>query len=268
MEFPANKTRVITGLLLALIPLSGIFFQGWVLFLILAVFCTLAQWEFQQLFKSISFDFRYKVITPICTFLILLAFKQGTETWPLLAYLATFWTAGILFLVRYSNDAENTNFYAPLIFLCGVTYIPLSFQFFMQFSQAELFLVLLAAAATDTAAYYTGIAFGKKKIWPSISPKKSWAGSFGGLTACVIVTLIMGLSFGTAPFWAWLLLGVALNIAAQMGDFFESALKRSLAVKDSGTLLPGHGGLLDRVDSLLLVVPVYALLRACQPFFG
>ena len=76
-----------------------------------------------------------------------------------------------------------------------------------------------------------------------------------------------GLRLGQAPLWAWLVLGALLNISAQMGDFFESALKRSLAVKDSGALLPGHGGLLDRIDSLLLALPCYVLLRLALPFF-
>ena len=110
--------------------------------------------------------------------------------------------------------------------------------------------------------------WGKKKIWPRISPKKSWAGSLGGMGACVLTTLVFGLALGNgAPVWQWLVLGAGLNVAAQMGDFFESALKRSLDVKDSGSILPGHGGLLDRVDSLLLVIPTYGLVRMLHPFF-
>ena len=78
---------------------------------------------------------------------------------------------------------------------------------------------------------------------------------------------LFGTTFGSAIWWQWILLGVALNIAAQLGDFFESALKRSLDVKDSGTILPGHGGLLDRVDGLLLSAPVYGLISMAHQFF-
>jgi phosphatidate cytidylyltransferase len=126
----------------------------------------------------------------------------------------------------------------------------------------ETVLVLLASFASDTGAYYAGSWFGKRKIWPAISPKKTWAGSVGGALTCVAVCLILGFAVGDWPFgrasWGtWIALGLALNLASQFGDFFESALKRSLDAKDSGALLPGHGGVLDRIDSLLFAAPVY-----------
>lgn len=268
MEFPANQKRVVTGLLLALVPLLAIAFQGWVLFTILAVFCVFTQWEFYSLFPSGKRMGQFKTICVVFTFLLLASFNTNSELWPTLTFLSAFWAAAMVFLFRYSSNSENTDFKSPMIFLAGLVYIPLNFHFFLHFNRIELFLVLLAAVVTDTAAYYVGTALGKRKIWPSISPKKSWMGSLGGLGACIIATTAMGLSFGHAALWAWILLGAALNVAAQMGDFFESALKRSLDVKDSGSILPGHGGLLDRVDSLLMVVPMYALLRAIHPFFG
>jgi phosphatidate cytidylyltransferase len=155
------------------------------------------------------------------------------------------------------------------VFLAGLLYIPLNFHFFLYFDRLEILLVLGAAVLSDTAAFYTGTLFGKKKIWPRISPKKSWAGSLGGLTVCTVGTLAWGLWLGLpdVAWWKWVLLGAALNVAAQMGDFFESALKRSLDIKDSGVILPGHGGLLDRVDSLLMVIPCYGLFAMFQPFF-
>lgn len=268
MDFPANQKRIITGVALALVPLLAIAFQGWVLFTILAAFCVLAQWEFYGLFAPKPPMNEFKCGAAVFTFLLLGAFMTGSTVWPVLTFLAAFWFSSMGFLFRYSAKPEETDYRNALIFLAGLIYIPLNFHFFMHFNRPELFLVLLAATVTDTAAFYVGTALGKKKIWPTVSPKKSWAGSFGGLGACVLMTLGMGLAFGSAPLWAWVVLGVTLNIAAQMGDFFESALKRTLDVKDSSHMLPGHGGLLDRVDSLLLVVPTYALLRAIHPFFG
>jgi phosphatidate cytidylyltransferase len=100
-----------------------------------------------------------------------------------------------------------------------------------------------------------------------VSPKKTWAGSWGGLACCTAGCLGLGLLWGLASWPAYLLLGLALGVAAQAGDFFESALKRHLDVKDSGRLLPGHGGVLDRIDSLLLVVPAYAAARALHVLF-
>jgi hypothetical protein len=104
---------------------------------------------------------------------------------------------------------------------------------------------------------------GGPKIWPSISPKKTWAGSLGGLATCIVVCVGIGLLLGSADILSFALLGTGLNVAAQLGDFFESALKRWRGVKDSGRVLPGHGGILDRIDSLLFVLP--AVLRDGVP---
>ena len=116
---------------------------------------------------------------------------------------------------------------------------------------------------------------GGPKVWPRVSPKKTWAGSVGGMVACVGLCLLMGAvdeywlsgAGQGRPWWMWMVLGVVLNASAQFGDFFESALKRRQDVKDSGRLLPGHGGVLDRIDSLLLAVPAYAGLDAIFDFF-
>lgn len=125
----------------------------------------------------------------------------------------------------------------------------------------------LAAFISDTGAYYIGTYLGRARIWPRVSPKKSWAGSIGGLVLCIAMCVGLGLWWGVRPWWQFAMLGVLLNAASQLGDFFESALKRTLGVKDSGTLLPGHGGLLDRIDSLLFVVPVYAAADSVLAFF-
>ena len=138
--------------------------------------------------------------------------------------------------------------------------------------------MVVAAVASDTCAYYAGCLWGSHKIWPRVSPKKSWEGAIGGLAGCVAATALLAWCFfgfsrpggnPAAYTAAWIAVGVLLNVAAQAVDFFESALKRSRNVKDSSALLPGHGGLLDRMDSLLFVLPAYYLakmfLAACLP---
>lgn len=207
-----------------------------------------------------------KSLGTVFTFLLLGAFTSGDVQQPALVLIAAFWSGALLFLFRYSKDT-TASYQQSLIFFGGLLYIPLNFHFFLTFSQTEIILIIGAAAISDTAAFYAGSLWGKKKIWPQISPKKSWAGSIGGFTACSVAITAYGLYFGSAEIWQWGLLGAALNIAAQMGDFFESALKRSLDIKDSSQILPGHGGLLDRVDSLLLVIPTYALFRMFHTYF-
>lgn len=121
-----------------------------------------------------------------------------------------------------------------------------------------LTIVLCMAFFSDTVAYFFGRAFGKHKLYPAVSPAKSWEGAFGGILGSTLATVGVG-SF-------WLLpdlpiahavpLGIFGSIAGQTGDLVESMLKRTFGVKDSGKILPGHGGLLDRIDALLFVAPV------------
>jgi phosphatidate cytidylyltransferase len=126
-------------------------------------------------------------------------------------------------------------------------------------------LVLLAVIATDVGAYFSGRTFGGPKIAPSISPSKTWAGLLGGMGGAAMIFLGLlivrwnvSVSFDDYPQWWWAMLalaaGILVAVVAQAGDFFESWLKRRAGVKDSGRLIPGHGGLFDRLDGLLAVL--------------
>ncbi len=121
-----------------------------------------------------------------------------------------------------------------------------------------LILAFAATFALDTGAYAIGRLFGKHKMAPSISPGKTWEGAVGGLLAAIGATIGLVALFGDIPtaYWQAALLGAAIGIVGQMGDLVESKLKRMAKVKDSGTLIPGHGGILDRLDSLVLIFPL------------
>lgn len=117
----------------------------------------------------------------------------------------------------------------------------------------------------DTLAYFVGRAFGKHLLWPRISPRKTWEGLAGGTVAALGAGLALGLWLLALPWWQGLLLGALVAVAAPFGDLAESLFKRLANVKDSSQLIPGHGGVLDRTDSLLFVFPVvtyFALLIA------
>jgi phosphatidate cytidylyltransferase len=116
-------------------------------------------------------------------------------------------------------------------------------------------LIILCTAAADSGAYFAGRAWGRRKLIPHISPNKTWAGFWGGLVACVAaVALFAGPMH--LPAWHVPLLGAAIGLSSVAGDLCESMLKRSFGVKDSSHLIPGHGGLLDRLDSILFVLLV------------
>jgi len=121
-----------------------------------------------------------------------------------------------------------------------------------------LLMTILAVWAADMAAYAVGSAFGRRKIVPQLSPGKTWEGTIAGFAAATGVVLLLTLPSGVHP-WA-LLTAVLIGPAGFVGDLLESWLKRRAGVKDSGALLPGHGGVLDRIDSLLAAAPLVAAL--------
>lgn len=117
-----------------------------------------------------------------------------------------------------------------------------------------LVILLLSIWAGDTAAYFVGRALGRHKMSPSISPNKTWEGAIANLVACIIIATLLCL-YAHRPSWVGPALGLTAGVLGQVGDLIESAIKRSAGVKDSGALFPGHGGVLDRIDSLFLTVP-------------
>jgi len=124
---------------------------------------------------------------------------------------------------------------------------------------SALILVLLVVWATDIGGYFAGRGIGGAKLWPRVSPKKTWAGAIGGFMASLLVaTGFAALGYGKSL--PLLMLAAALSVAAQLGDLFESAVKRRFGVKDSSHIIPGHGGLMDRLDGFVAAIAVAALL--------
>lgn len=130
---------------------------------------------------------------------------------------------------------------------------------------AVVLMIFVMIWLNDTGAYLVGSAIGRRRLFERLSPKKSWEGFFGGLLFCVLAGI--GASLWLASplcAWQWVVLGIIVCIFSTWGDLFESLLKRNLGVKDSGKLMPGHGGILDRIDSLLFVAPATSLfLLSC-----
>ncbi len=131
----------------------------------------------------------------------------------------------------------------------------------------RVFVFMIVTICSDVGGYAVGVVAGRHPMAPSVSPKKSWEGAAGSALACVIggvatVTLMLG-----GPWWAGAIVGLAVVVSATVGDLTESTIKRDLGIKDMGSILPGHGGFMDRLDSLLLSAPVvWALLAVLVPF--
>ena len=173
--------------------------------------------------------------------------------------------SGVLSLRYFGRDPRVLEIVRTQIL--GVVYIPLLLVLLIPIRQAPhgfslIFTLVFVIFAGDTLALYSGTFLGRHKLCPSISPKKTVEGALGGLGGNLLAGLIMKLA--AFPDVAWVkgaLFCLAVGAAGQVGDLFESQLKRAGGIKDSGSILPGHGGMLDRIDALLFAGPVaYGLI--------
>lgn len=172
-----------------------------------------------------------------------------------------------LFFLTYTVMTKNRFTFDDVGFsIVAILYVGVGFYVFIETRQLGLEYILFAMFlvwATDSGAYFIGRAFGKKKLWPEISPNKTVEGFFGGIFSALLVGIIFQAVTNFTPSYLHLIImTIFVSVFGQIGDLVESALKRHYHVKDSGTILPGHGGILDRFDSLLFVLPIlYFLLN-------
>lgn len=192
--------------------------------------------------------------------LTLVPVLNAAATLPSLTF-ATFFFS-IWFLLRF-RELNSVIHHLGLVLL-GFLYLPLLLGHMallheLPHGKEWIFLVLFIIMTGDSAAYFTGINFGRRKLYPAISPNKSIEGALGGLVGSFVGALFFKYCFfSQLSVGDCLLLGLGLGALGQTGDLFESMLKRSFGVKDSGTLIPGHGGILDRLDSLIFAfAPAY-----------
>lgn len=185
------------------------------------------------------------------------------HSWEILFLILTvnFMALSVFVLARFDNT--STIFDKIEKQVLGIVYIPVPLSlliFIRDFEGGSLWILwlLLVTFASDTGALYSGTFFGKHPLAPIISPNKTIEGSIGGLITAMLVGFIFCMIFFKDLSLAFRVLPCALimAVAGQIGDLFESAMKRASGVKDSGRLLPGHGGMLDRIDAVLLVIPV------------
>lgn len=163
-----------------------------------------------------------------------------------------------LFRIRNIETAARDVALALLAFL----YIPFLLMHLVLLRQTPfgiqwLIVIMLIVMTNDSAAYYSGSAFGKHRLYPLVSPKKSIEGAIGGLLGSLVGTMLAKFTFfPQLTFTDAAVTAIVVGMVGQAGDLFESLLKRSFGVKDSGTLIPGHGGVLDRLDSILFAAPI------------
>lgn len=249
--------RCITALVL--MPMVFLIIRGGERYFAISIFIVagMASLEFYSFFREFIL-FRFTSGFIITILIISSTFVSFQEIYPFISLILFV----IFFYFLFLYKGANVMFHLGYI-LIGSFYIGWFLRYpilLMQKGVSLLLMALFITWANDSFAFFVGSSIGKHKLAPSLSPNKSVEGAIGGLLGAIFVSLIVGLIIGVAPIGA-AILAIAGGIAAQIGDLFESKLKRLFGVKDSGFLFPGHGGVMDRIDSLLFSLPaVYYLL--------
>ncbi len=256
------QQRIIAAVIGGFIIVSGIFWSEWSYFIIFFFICTFTLLEFYKLvgldgnlplktYGTISGLFIYTL-----TFLIEKQYL-GFQFYFLISPVA----AGTFFIKLYKKTDSKPFTNIAFTFL-GIIYVAIPFSLInlCVFSQGYYsYQIILGSLfllwASDTGAYFAGVNFGRTKLFERVSPKKSWEGSIGGAIAALITAFAISGFFDDLDPWHWHCIAVIIVIAGTYGDLVESLFKRSIAIKDSGASIPGHGGFLDRFDGLLLSAP-------------
>jgi len=250
--------RLISALVL-LPPVLYILYKGSILtMLLVALVVVLCAIEY---YRMAGFGVRDIIVAIPLTLLAYAVVGLGlTEQIAYIAVVVMFAGLYVLFTIKDVKGASNK---AGYLFM-GVIYIgvfPAFIYLIREYNPENVFYYLLTYLAviwlSDTFAYFFGKSIGRHKLYEMISPKKTIEGSIGGIIGGFVGIYIIGLFFGRMPSISMLLfVGIVVNVVGQMGDLFESMLKRDFGIKDSGNLIPGHGGMLDRVDAIILSAPV------------
>lgn len=254
------KQRVITAVI-ALIIFLPLLYLGGIPFDILATLMGIvAMSEFLIMKKKLLVSFEAIVSFLLMLSILLPVFWAGFWTQDTLG--GSFYLLALVMLVYTVISKNRFSFDDAGVLLLGGLYAGLGFRFMMLARAESLWMMLYALLivwVTDSGAYLIGRKIGKNKLAPHISPNKTWEGSIGGsLSAVVIVGAYLYFVQAAFPysFSTMLLWTLVFSVGGQLGDLIESAFKRHYGVKDSGKILPGHGGILDRFDSLLFVLPL------------
>jgi phosphatidate cytidylyltransferase len=256
-------SRIAIALILLPVVLGVVWLGGWWLFGLALVGGLLALHELYAMARSL----RPIVLGGYAGLILtLLGAQLGGTTWVLAGILSTVVAALLVFFVSSARQNAVGGFAVTLL---GVAWVGGGLSYLMLVRDVPddgrllIFTVLLTVFADDTAAFFVGRTIGRHRLAPAISPGKSVEGFIGGTIAGVAVTFFALYEQDVVSTGESLILGLVIAVAATLGDLFESAVKRDLGVKDSGTLLGGHGGVLDRVDSLLWAGPAaYVALLA------
>ncbi len=259
------QQRVIAGLVAAPLIILALYWSEWGYFSLFFFICMMSQLEF---YKLLGLDGNiplksYGTFSGLTIFT--LTFLVEKHALPPTMYMLIFPIVSGIFFIKLYKKNEHKPFTNIAFTFLGIIYVGLPFALLnvAVFFEGEYnFHIILGSMlilwASDTGAYFAGVNFGRRKLFERISPKKTWEGSIGGAALALLMAFALSQLFPELELWRWMCIALIIIVAGTYGDLIESLFKRSIAIKDSGTAIPGHGGFLDRFDGLLLAAPFIA----------
>jgi phosphatidate cytidylyltransferase len=255
--------RAISGIIFCFLVIVSIEWSMYSFFILFFLFQFICLYEFYQLAeKDQAFPDKFLGLLSGSVFFVCTALWASGRV-SIYAYYFSFLTLYFIFIkaLYTKNQRPFVNIAYTIL---GFFYICIPFSAIIlittvpniAYSPHLLFGYFLLVWTYDTSAYFTGMLFGKHKLFERISPHKTWEGTIGGACVCLIISYFLSLYFAEISIIHWLVIAIITIVSGTYGDLSKSLLKRSAGVKDSGSIMPGHGGLLDRLDSLLFSAPL------------
>lgn len=259
--------RTITGAIFVSIMIAGIFWNSYSMLILFGIISLLSLWEFYGIVPKTDHTILriYSVITgTVVYFLSAMYFQNLLEAKYLILIFPLIFLIAVIELYRKKERPFGNIAFA----IFGVVYISLPFAFLnylaiynplgiqLEYNPWLLMGFFILIWTNDTGAYLAGRAFGKHKLFERISPKKTWEGAAGGLLLTLLAAYLLNNYTMIIHLKHWFIIAVIVVVFGNLGDLTESLFKRSVNIKDSGTILPGHGGLLDRFDAVFIASPM------------
>jgi phosphatidate cytidylyltransferase len=260
-------TRPLFGILLAAIATAAVLVGGIWFAVFVGAGAIVAAYEWHRMVASTLF-IRPTIITALTLIGVLYALQAAPHSMLAWAVLALGGVANALIALAQERSALWQT--GGTLYIGAAVLAIVGLRILAPHGALLVLGMLLAIWATDTGALIIGKLFGGPKLWPALSPNKTWAGFFGGVAVAAVVTAIYATAFGLSAVQGGLF-GAGISIVAHTGDMLESWAKRVFNIKDSGGLIPGHGGVLDRIDSTLLAsiaLAILVLVMGIDPLFG
>jgi phosphatidate cytidylyltransferase len=254
--------RIIAAVIGATIIICGILYSEYTFWLVFLFISIMTQYEFYKL-VGLNGNIPLSIYGTICgAFINCLTFFVEKEAWPFRYY---YWIIPLMattFFIKLYKRTDPKPFENLGYTFLGLIYVALPFALVNElvieahhYKPMLMIGILIILWINDSGAYFVGSLLGKRKLFERISPKKTWEGFFGGAICSLLAALIFSKYYTPLEPWIWLVIAGIIVVTGTLGDLVESLFKRSIFIKDSGSVIPGHGGFLDRFDGLLLSMP-------------